>query len=100
MPELFQNDRGSFEPSDAAHLGVPDGRGLSCKYGLIGSGASACLRPKLEGEDLSALKRHEENLASGSAMLWVNSLGTLITDQETEPIVSLRQLIELGRRLD
>ena len=75
------------------------GRSNSGEQGLIDSGASACLRPKLPNEDLSKLAKHEVLLASGSTWLWITALGTLVSDQETEPIVSLGKLVELGCRL-
>ena len=67
-----------------------------CQTGLLDSGASACLRSPLPGEDLSNLTPRRVELAEGSTELLINQYGTLISRQRVECIVALKPLIRMG----
>ncbi|CAE7310588.1 RE2 [Symbiodinium natans] len=65
--------------------------------GLIDSGASACMRAKVEGDVVTGVR--VVSLAQGEAEVEVNQAGTLLTSQPIEPIVSARHLIKCGFKI-
>ena len=66
------------------------------RAGLLDSGASTCLRGLKPGETTEGMTRRLADLAEGSAVLYMNEYGTLISTQDIECIVALRPLIKLG----
>ena len=66
--------------------------------GLIDSGATISLRPRRPGEPIQGYRTVA--LAEGETRLAVSSGGVLLRSQDCEPIVSLRQLVSLGFRLN
>ena len=66
------------------------------RTGLLDSGASTCLRGLKLGETTEGMTRRLADLAEGSAVLYMNEYGTLISTQDIECIVALRPLIKLG----
>ena len=67
----------------------------SGSVGLLDSGASVCLRQPRPGELDQCIKR-QVTLAVGRQCMWVNPLGTIMSEEAVEPIVSLPQLIAVG----
>ena len=65
--------------------------------GLIDSGASACMRAKIDGDVVVGVR--VVSLAQGEAEVEVNQAGTLLTSQQIEPIVSARHLIKCGFKI-
>ena len=63
--------------------------------GLLDSGASVCLRRPKPGELVQCIKK-QVTLAVGRECMWVNPLGTILSEEAQEPIVSLPQLIAIG----
>ena len=66
------------------------------RTGLLDSGASTCLRGLKPGETTEGMTRRLVDLAEGSAVLYMNEYGTLISTQDIECIVALKPLIKLG----
>ena len=66
---------------------------------LLDSGATACMRAASEGE-MWGLPERVVQLAQGEIRLRVNPGGTLLTEQQVDPIVSLHRLCQIGYRMD
>ena len=66
---------------------------------LLDSGATACMRTASEGE-MRGLPERVVQLAQGEVRLRVNPGGTLLTEQQVDPIISLHRLCQIGYRMD
>ena len=66
---------------------------------LLDSGATTCLRSAQGKEPKGCIRRRVE-LASGSADMWQNAQGTLVSTEAVETIVAADPLIDLDCRLD
>ena len=68
-------------------------------WGLLDSGATACLRSPFPDEDLDRYATKQVELAAGSTTLRVTPTGTLIGPAGTETIVAMGCLVQLGCRV-
>ena len=66
---------------------------------LLDSGATACMRTAKEGE-MQGLPERVVQLAQGEVRLRVNPGGTLLTEQQVDPIISLHRLCQIGYRME
>ena len=70
-----------------------------CGTGLLDTGASTSMRQAKPGELDEECELRTVNLAIGTVKLFVNSGGTLLSEEDIDPLVSVADLVEMGCKL-